>query len=190
MEFEYFREYATKDLIMEIVNRNPLANDVIPLTNFICRLADSDTIEIGFGKRGLSYPNIQGQPILENGSKLLYSLSAFGPVAIVLYPCTSALMSTHEKHVFLRHGRFTGHQLRSRLDADLKRLVDYHYLTSEGLQASWRQWLWYQWIRIFKAKGTAQGFQRASVWKWGWGVAGFLGGLAAENTWEAFLALF
>lgn len=117
-------------------------------------------------KRKMGRPNLEGNPAIEKGASLLYSLGAQGEVATMLYGTTSDFASMNEKLIYLRIGHYSAHQLRQRLRGDIHDLVAYAYCSSVDIEPNFRERARVWFLRRFHPLDVDGNFSPAAGNKW------------------------
>lgn len=144
VEFKAFQKKAPGHIREAIANR-PRFKALDDLFSFYVDAPSSDTVEARFGTRSMFRTGPHGKLGMEEGPTLHYSLGGGGDVVVSLYPCHSNLARTFESQIHLRIGRYTAHQLLSRVPSDVADLVAYGHVSSfdgdPAIAESFRIWL-------------------------------------------------
>lgn len=129
VEFDLFLEKAG-DEVKRCTAEYPRFEILRNAYSFTTSLGDADRLQLSFMKRKMGRNDLTGTPAIEHGAKLLYSLGDGGHVACLISGAYSELGRMQEKHIYLRIGRYTAHQLLKRLEGDIQDLVSYAYVSS------------------------------------------------------------
>ncbi|MGF0537294.1 hypothetical protein ACQQ2Q_04805 [Agrobacterium sp. ES01] len=131
------------------------------------------TYEIGFAGHLMGRKDLNGKPAFEHGATLHYSLGDGGQVVTSIYGAYSELGRMEEKIIFLRIGHYTGYQLKTLLERDIKDLVAYAYVSSADTDPTFRESTRVWFLRHFHPRQVDGDFVPPTGNKWVGSAADF-----------------
>jgi hypothetical protein len=162
LEFKLFQQQAP-DAIRDSVAKQPRFASLESLFSFYVDVPSDDTVQAWFGSRSMFRKDPDGKLAVESGLTLHYSFGGAGDAVVSLYPCHSKIGHPFEKQIHLRIGRFTAHELLSRVPADVADLIAYGHVSSlDGdptFQEKFRIWL----LRKTRPMQMQEGFTKPAM---------------------------
>jgi hypothetical protein len=145
-DFDYFATDAPA-IIGNTFKDIPRAQALERANGFLVERTSPLSLQAWFGKRPTGRQLIGAAGIdVEVGAHLVYSLGATGLAAAILYPAKSETASVQEEHLIL--GFWKPENLADQIEAHLKTLVAYQYVTSIDGEPTRGERLKVWWLRM------------------------------------------
>ncbi|WP_460273530.1 hypothetical protein [Celeribacter sp. ULVN23_4] len=179
IEFRYFLSSA-ETVIETHKSRSTSFSELDQAYSFHLTCEDNH-LQASFEKRKLAYLNLEGDPDVECGTRLVYSLNPTGIVGCLLYPARNPVSDVQESLILLRTGQYSSFELQKRLKRDLKLLETYLFVSSPDLSASLLQRMRIFWIRTLGRLQKKGDVSKSRLFLWFYSGAIFILGFLFET---------